>query len=35
MTVIDYKEIDLTRLETDARKMRAEFIRGWFKRRNR
>ena len=34
MTVIDHKEIDLTRIQNHARKMRAEYIRGWFKRRN-
>ena len=34
MSTIDYKEIDLTRIQTEARKLRAEYIRGWFKRRN-
>ena len=34
MSTIDYREIDLTRIQDRARKMRADYIRGWFKRRN-
>lgn len=34
MTTIDHKDIDLTRIHEHARKMRAEYIRGWFKRRS-
>lgn len=35
MTMPDYKDIDLTLIETNARKLRAEYLAGFFKRRSR
>lgn len=35
MSVKEYKDIDFTVVETEARRLRAEYIAGFFKRRNR